>query len=92
MNAEQSRLDEAGTRKAPWKKWGPYLSEPQWGIVREDCSEGTMPRIASGTTLPLANGEKTAWLAIRMKDRYVYGVRCAVGTQSGQSTNRGRKA
>ena len=27
-------------QKAPWKKWGPYLSERQWGTVREDYSEG----------------------------------------------------
>jgi len=40
MNAEQSRLEEARTQKAPWKKWGPYLSERQWGTVREDYSEG----------------------------------------------------
>ena len=38
MIAEQSRLDEARTKKAPWKKWGPYLSERQWGTVREDYS------------------------------------------------------
>jgi mannosylglycerate hydrolase MGH1-like protein len=40
MNAEQIRLEEARERKAPWKKWGPYLSERQWGTVREDYSEG----------------------------------------------------
>ena len=39
MNAEQSRLEEARTHKAPWKLWGPYLSERQWGTVREDYSE-----------------------------------------------------
>jgi hypothetical protein len=47
MSAEQKRLQECGTRldtcrteQAPWKKWGPYLSERQWGTVREDYSEG----------------------------------------------------
>jgi len=40
MNAEQIRLAEARGQKAPWKKWGPYLSERQWGTVREDYSEG----------------------------------------------------
>ena len=40
MSAEQARLDEARSQKAPWKKWGPYLSERQWGTVREDYSEG----------------------------------------------------
>ena len=39
-NAEQSRLEDARTKKAPWKLWGPYLSERQWGTVREDYSEG----------------------------------------------------
>ena len=39
MNAEQTRLEEARSKKAPWKKWGPYLSERQWGTVREDYSE-----------------------------------------------------
>jgi len=40
MNAEQVRLEAAREQKAPWKKWGPYLSERQWGTVREDYSEG----------------------------------------------------
>jgi hypothetical protein len=40
MTAEHDRLEEAQDRKAPWKKWGPYLSERQWGTVREDYSEG----------------------------------------------------
>jgi hypothetical protein len=34
--AEQIRLDEAREDKIDWKKWGPYLSERQWGTVRED--------------------------------------------------------
>jgi hypothetical protein len=39
MTAEHVRLEEARQLKAPWKKWGPYLSERQWGTVREDYSE-----------------------------------------------------
>ena len=39
MTAEHVRLQEARESKAPWKKWGPYLSERQWGTVREDYSE-----------------------------------------------------
>ena len=39
MNAEQARLDEAREQSVPWRKWGPYLSERQWGTVREDYSE-----------------------------------------------------
>src|SRR3954462_13700868 len=37
-NAERRRLEEAGAQNVPWKKWGPYLSERQWGTVREDYS------------------------------------------------------
>ena len=40
MTAEQVRLEEAANKNVPWKKWGPYLSERQWGTVREDYSEG----------------------------------------------------
>src|SRR4029434_9330207 len=36
MTAEHKRLEEARRRAIPWKKWGPYLSERQWGTVRED--------------------------------------------------------
>ncbi len=36
--AESRRLQEARELKTPWKKWGPYLSERQWGTVREDYS------------------------------------------------------
>jgi hypothetical protein len=36
---EKSRLEEARQKNIPWKKWGPYLSERQWGTVREDYSE-----------------------------------------------------
>ncbi|MFN8095946.1 MAG: glucosidase [Vicinamibacteria bacterium] len=39
MIAEERRLAEAREGKAPWRKWGPYLSERQWGTVREDYSE-----------------------------------------------------
>jgi hypothetical protein len=39
MNAEQTRLEEARANRTPWRKWGPYLSERQWGTVREDYSE-----------------------------------------------------
>jgi hypothetical protein len=36
---ETMRLEEARNGKAPWKKWWPYLSERQWGTVREDYSD-----------------------------------------------------
>jgi len=37
--AEHKRLEEARGQSVPWRKWGPYLSERQWGTVREDYSE-----------------------------------------------------
>jgi len=37
---EDQRLEEDRTRKKYWKRWGPYLSERQWGTVREDYSPG----------------------------------------------------
>ena len=38
-NEEAKRLEAAHNENVPWKKWGPYLSERQWGTVREDFSE-----------------------------------------------------
>jgi hypothetical protein len=38
-NEEIKRLDAARKKNIPWKKWGPYLSERQWGTVCEDYSE-----------------------------------------------------
>jgi hypothetical protein len=38
--AEDQRLAEDSRREKNWKRWGPYLSDRQWGTVREDYSEG----------------------------------------------------
>ena len=38
MNAEQGRIEENNSRARRWHLWGPYLSERQWGTVREDYS------------------------------------------------------
>ncbi len=38
MTAESQRLEQSRDPKTPWKKWGPCLSEHQWGTVREDSS------------------------------------------------------
>jgi len=37
---ERQRLEETAKREAHWRRWGPYLSERQWGTVREDYSAG----------------------------------------------------
>jgi hypothetical protein len=39
MTREEQRLEESRERKFHWKRWGPYLSERQWGTVREDYSK-----------------------------------------------------
>ena len=39
QTTEQRRLNDARETGTPWKKWGPYLSERQWGTVREDYSQ-----------------------------------------------------
>ncbi len=36
--AEVQRLTEANARRSHWRRWGPYVSERQWGTVREDYS------------------------------------------------------
>jgi hypothetical protein len=38
MNIERRRLAECTAKSPAWKQWGPYLSERQWGTVREDYS------------------------------------------------------
>src|SRR5208283_4807162 len=40
MNPEKERLAETQAGAVPWQHWGPYLSERQWGTVREDYSPG----------------------------------------------------
>ena len=37
-SAEEKRLEEDKQKKGHWRRWGPYLSERQWGTVREDYS------------------------------------------------------
>ena len=39
VTAEHRRIEEEAHREANWKRWGPYLSERQWGTVREDYSD-----------------------------------------------------
>ena len=43
VDAESKRLAADARREANWKRWGPYLSERQWGTVREDYSEESNP-------------------------------------------------
>ncbi len=64
MATEKERLEEARQNEKLWKKWGPYLSERQWGTVREDYSDNgdawnyfTHDQPARG---PIA-GARTVW-------------------------------
>ncbi len=43
MNRERKRLEDCSTQHIEWKKWGPYLSERQWGTVREDDGSNENP-------------------------------------------------
>jgi hypothetical protein len=47
VTQEETRLQEAREGVSNWKKWGPYLSERQWGTVREDYSKEAMRGIIS---------------------------------------------
>ena len=51
------RIEEEQRYKAQnglWRKWGPYLSERQWGTVREDYSPMAMPGNTCPTSTPAA--------------------------------------
>ena len=72
MNPETARLDDADKRNIPWRKWGPYISERQWGTVREDYSKdgtpGTTSRMTKRGLAPIA-GAKTASAAFPTRTR-----------------------
>jgi hypothetical protein len=45
ITAEEARLDEARAGTKSWRRWGPYISERQWGTVREDYSADGSARV-----------------------------------------------
>ena len=59
MNHEQNRLQEVHQGKADWYKYGPYLSERQWGTVREDYSPDG--NLWSYTTHDMARSKTYRW-------------------------------
>ncbi len=67
MTAENDRLQEAAAGKAPWKKWGPYLTERQWGTVREDYS-------ASGTAWEAVSHDMARSKAYRWGEEGIGGI------------------
>ena len=51
--AEDQRLADARERGVPWRRWGPYVSERQWGTVREDYSaDGNAWKLPDRTSRP----------------------------------------
>ncbi len=67
MSAERDRLREADQRRQPWRRWGPYLAERQWGLVREDYS-------ASGTPWPYFPHEHARSRAYRWGEDGLLGI------------------
>jgi hypothetical protein len=65
MTKEHDRLAEARTQNIPWKKWGPYLSERQWGTVRARTIATRAMRGITSATIRRARGhiagEKMVW-------------------------------
>ena len=58
VNVEQQRLDEADGRGVPWRRWGPCLSERQWGV-------GT----ARTTVAALTRGRRSPMITPRPRQR-----------------------
>ena len=62
FTAEGQRLEAADHQGVPWRRWGPYLSDRQWGTVREDYSDERRrvellhPRPGALPGLPLGGG------------------------------------
>ncbi len=54
QTAEAHRLAAANCQHEAWRRWGPYLSERQWGTVREDYRPTAMPGNICRTTTPAA--------------------------------------
>jgi len=67
MNAEQRRLSESALASSPWRRWGPYLSERQWGTVREDYSP-------DGSAWEYFTHEQAAYRAYRWGEDGLAGV------------------
>ena len=72
MTDEHIRLEEARTGDVPWKKLGPWLSERQWGTVREDSVRAVMHGTSSLTIKHVRapiDGVRMVWQEFQMKNR-----------------------
>ena len=59
MTEEEIRLNSGNEQGIPWRKWGPYLSERQWGTVREDT--GTSGDVWNSFTHDQARSRSYRW-------------------------------
>lgn len=59
MTAEEKRLEQDRNRQAYWRRWGPYLSDRQWGTVREDYSYD-----GNATGGYLEQSDATSWMGM----------------------------
>jgi hypothetical protein len=66
LAAEERRLREDARREKNWKRWGPYLSEREWGTVREDYSpDGSCWEYFHGESgQGLGTSHYTGWTAL----------------------------
>ena len=85
-DTEQNRLQEAHENGQAWSRWGPYLSERQWGTVREDYSPG-------GTAWDFLPHDQTRSHAYRWGEDGLLGIsddqrrrRCTCSPRSGSAT------
>ena len=67
MTEEEKRLDAARSGKSPWRRWGPYVSERQWGTVREDYS-------ANGTAWEFLSHDQARSHAYRWGEDGIAGI------------------
>ncbi len=65
--AERTRLEESRSGRVDWKHWGPYLSERQWGTVREDYSE-------AGTAWDYLSHDHARSIAYRWGEDGIFGL------------------
>ena len=90
LGAERQRLAESDERTMHWRRWGPYLSERQWGTVREDYSAdgdawGSFPH-DHARSRAYRWGEDGLWESAIPIKRFVSPCRCGTArTRSSRS-------
>jgi hypothetical protein len=70
LTIEEQRLEQARLGVEQWKKWGPYLSERQWGTVREDYSDNGNAWDNFSHDPALIAGARTDWREFQMTNSF----------------------